>query len=395
MIPIRATCPLRADSEYSAGWAEITVRRVTPLKIAQIEPMAIVEPGGRSYIVLRTATDEGLTGYGEAPANHDPQEVVARLSKELTPLRGQDPGRLLRLDQLLRESGASHAARAAFNVSLLDILGKSVRAPLYEVLGGPTRNKARAMAVVEGASTGALSEAVRRAKQVGHRAFSIPLHMPSGRERGRAFYTDIRQMMDSLRETAGEECDFVLDCAGRTTPGEALSICDRMEDFHLLWLDEPFGDLNAAAEAGLSRRTSTPVGLGRTYTENSRFQDLLREGAVDVLRPDLSLNGITRIKQAAALAETYYIDVAPFHRGGPIGTLAGIHIAAALANSFIQETPFSLNEADRRMRRDLVGGWDETPEEGFFKLPEGPGLGVEVDDAALAEYRTHRERVGG
>lgn len=194
-------------------------------------------------------------------------------------------------------------------------------------------------------------------------------------------------MMDALRQAAGEECDFVLDCAGQTTPGEALSIADRMEDFHLLWLDEPFGDLNAAAEAGLSRRTSTPVGLGRTYTENSRFQDLLREGAADVLRPDLALNGVTAIRKVAALAETYYIAVAPFHRGGPIGTAVGIHIAAALANSFIQEVPFSMSEADRQMRRDIAGGWDETPEEGFFKLPEGPGLGLEVDDRALGDYR--------
>ncbi len=359
------------------------------MKITDIEPTAVAEPGGRRYIVLRLSTDEGHTGYGEAPPAGDPQETVERLNAELTALRGRDPGQMLRIDRELLRMGASHGARAAVNVALLDILGKSVRAPLYEVLGGPTRNKARAMAVVEGDSTVALSEAVLRAKEAGHRAFTIPLHLPSGRERGRAFYTDIRRMMDSLREAAGEECDFVLDCAGRTTPGEALSIAERMEDFHLLWLDEPFGDLNAVAEAGLSRRTSTPVGLGRTYTENSRFQDLLREGAVDVLRPALSLNGITRIKKAAALAETYYIDVAPFHRGGPIGTLTGIHIAAALANSFIQETPFSLDEADRQLRRDLAGGWDESPEEGFFKLPEGPGLGVEVDNRALAEYRIH------
>ena len=357
------------------------------MKIVEIEPMALAEPGGRGYIIVKVTTDDGPAGYGEAPPTHDPLEAVERLKKELTSLRGRDPAQTLRIDWELFGSGASPTARAAANVALLDILGKSVQAPLYEVLGGPTRKKARAMAVVEGDSTSVLTEAVLRAKRAGHRAFSIPLHVPSGRERGRAFYVGIRRMMDLLREAAGEECDFVLDCGGRTTPGEALSIADRMEDFHLLWLDEPFDDLSAVAEAGLSRRTSTPVGLGRTYTENSRFQDLLREGAVDVLRPDLSLNGVTPIKKAAALAETYYIDVAPFHRGGPIGTATGIHIAAALANSFIQETPFSLNEADQRMRRDLAGGWDETPEEGFFKLPEGPGLGIEVDDRALAEYR--------
>lgn len=359
------------------------------MKITEIEPMAVAEPGGRRYIVLRLATDEGPVGFSEAPLSGSPGAAVASFAAELTSIRSQDPALTLRIDRELLRSGASPAARAAVNIALLDILGKSTQAPLYEVLGGPTRNKARAMAVLDGQSTSALVDAVLRAKQVGHRAFSIPLHLPSGRERGRIFYMGIRKMMDALREAAGEECDFVLDCAGRTTPGEALSIADRMEDFHLLWLDEPFGDLNAAAEASLSRRSSTPVGLGRTYTDNSRFQDLLREGAVDVLRPDLAQNGVTRIKKAAALAETYYIDVAPFHRGGPIGTATGIHIAASLANSFIQETPFSLNEADRRMRRDLVGGWDETPTDGFFDLLNGSGLGIEVDEQALAAYTIH------
>lgn len=359
------------------------------MKITDIEPIAIGEPGGRRYIVLKLSTDEGHVGYGEAPLTRDPATAVALLATELASIRGLDPARALRIDQELLRSGVSHGARAAVNIALLDLLGKSTRAPLCEVLGGPTRDKARAMAVLGGDSTSALSEAVLQAKADGHRAFSVPLHLPQGRERGRTFYSSVRKMLDSLRQAAGEECDFVLDCAGRTTPGEALSIADRLEDFHLLWLDEPFGDLSALSEASLSRRTSTPVGLGRTTTENSHFQDLLREGAVDVLRPDLALNGVTPIKKAAALAETYYIDVAPFHRGGPIGTAVGIHISASLANSFIQETPYSMSESDRRMRRDIAGGWDETPLDGFFELLTGPGLGIEVDDQALAAYTIH------
>jgi galactonate dehydratase len=246
------------------------------------------------------------------------------------------------------------------------------------------------MAVVEGQSTGELTAAVLRAKQSGHRAFSIPLHVPDGMERGRAFYTSIRAMMDALRQAAGEECDFVLDCAGRITPGEAQSIADRMEDFHLMWLDEPCGDLSVAAQASISRTTVTPVGFGRAFTENSRFQDLLRESGIDVLRPDIGLNGLTAIRKAAALAETYYVAVAPYHRGGPIGTAAGIHIAASLPNSFIQETPFSSNEADRKARAEIAGGWDEAPHEGFFALLDRPGLGLAINDKALDAYAVSR-----
>ena len=166
------------------------------MQITEVEPRAIAEPGGRHYVVLKVSTDEGHAGYGEAPATPDPQTAVDSLRKELASVRGQDPVRTVRIDQQLRRAGAAPAARAALNVALMDILGKSSKSPLYETLGGPTRNKARAMAVVAGNSTDELRQAVLRAKQAGHRAFSVPLHMPSGLERGRAFYTSVREMMD-------------------------------------------------------------------------------------------------------------------------------------------------------------------------------------------------------
>lgn len=355
------------------------------MKITQIEPRAIQEPGGRRYAVVKVSTDEGVTGFGEAPAVPDPQIAVDLLKRDLAVVVGEEASQTTRLDLRLRQGGASAGARAALNVALLDILARSSDAPLYEALGGPTRNKARAMAVIE-APPEALRDAVLEAKRAGHRAFSVPLDMPAGLERGRSFYVGVRTMLDGLRAAAGEECDFVLDCGGKPTPGEALSISDRLRDFHPLWLDEPCGSVNAASQATISLGSVTPVGFGRHFTDNAQFQDLLSENGIDVLRPAIAQNGVTNIRKAAAIAETYYIATAPYHRGGPIGTAAGIHISASLANSFIQETPFSLSGADRNARREMAGGWDELPEEGFFELPEGPGLGIAVDERALAAY---------
>ena len=352
------------------------------MTITGIAQWAVAEPGGRRYVVLRATTDAGVAGYGEAPATPDAQTAVDRLKRELAWLRGANPARILQIDAKLEGS----QARGAVNIALMDILGKSAKAPLYEALGGPTRNKARAMAAVAGGSTAELRDAVLQAKAAGHRAFSIPLHMPPGMERGRAFFVNVRKQLDELRAAAGEECDFVLDCAGRPTPGEALSIADRVEDFHLLWMDEPCGELSAAARGSISQGTVTPLGFGRNTTRNSEFQDLLREDAIDVLRPDVTRNGVTNVRKAAAIAETYYVALCPFHRGGPIATAAGIHIAASLPNSFIQETPFSLDEADRGARREIAGGWDEQPEDGWFKLLEGHGLGLSVDEDAVRKH---------
>ena len=350
--------------------------------ITEVTPWAIAEPGGRHYIVLEIATDGGVAGFGEAPFSLDPQSAVDRLKRELAQLRGANAARILQIDAQL----ASSPARGAVNIALMDILGKTAKAPLYEALGGPTRNKARALAVVAGGSPGEIRDRVMRAKQAGHLAFSVPLRMPSGGARGRAFYAGVRKLLDDLRSAAGEECDFVLDCAGQLTPGESLSIADRVEDFHLLWMDEPCGELSATARASISAGAVTPIGFGRNATRNSEFQDLLTADAIDVLRPDVSRNGVTAVRKAAAIAETYYVALCPFNRGGPISTAAGIHIAASLPNSFIQETPFPASAADRLTRSEISGGWDEEPEDGWFKLLEGHGLGLEIDEDALRKY---------
>ena len=274
------------------------------LKITRVTPRAVAEPGGRHYLVVRVETDQGFTGYAETQAASAVQVAVDRLKQELHRLVGVDPSRALRVDEELRRARASHEARAVANVACLDILGKATRAPVYEVLGGPTRHKVRALASVAGGSDTELHENVLAAKRDGYRAFSIPLTMPPGMERGRRFYADIRANLDRLREAAGEECDFVLDCGGRTAPGEALSIADRLEGFHLLWMDEPCGETSTTAQASISKGSVTAVGFGRGVSDNARFQDLLREDGVDVLRPALAIHGLTSIRKAAAIAET-------------------------------------------------------------------------------------------
>jgi galactonate dehydratase len=314
---------------------------------------------------------------------------VDRLGRELQPLVGMDPARVVRIDEDLRKAEASPGSRAVANVACLDILGKATRASVFEILGGPTRHKVRAMAVLAAGSGSELRESLLAAKAEGFRAFSVPLAMPSGMERGRAFYTGIRGALDDLRDAAGEECDFVLDCDGQPSPGEALSIAERLEGFHLVWMDEPCGELSATARASISKGSVMPVGYGRGIAEDAGFQDLLREDAVDVLRPALATRGLTSVRKAAALAETGYVAVAPFHRGGPIGTAAGIQVCAALPNSFIQETPFSADPADRQARA-AIAGWEEKPVDGFFPLPAAPGLGLEVDESALDAHTIAR-----
>src|SRR5262249_45152755 len=151
-------------------------------------------------------------------------------------------------------------------------------------------------------------------------------------------------------------------------PGDAAMIATALEKTHLMWFDEPVKMQTLDALAKITDESVMPIGLGRQITEISTFQNLLRFGSVNVLRPSLGLNSLMKIKRMAAIAETHYVAVAPYHGGGPIGTLAGIHLNAALPNSFIQEVPIPAAPRDSAMRAEITSGFREAAEQGFAPL---------------------------
>ena len=193
--------------------------------------------------------------------------------------------------------------------------------------------------------------------------------------------------MDSLRAAAPPNANFVLRGNGTLTPGDASAVASTLEAFHLLWFDEPCPVNNLRTIQKVAEETVTPLGFGRDIVAHSVYQDLLREGIVDILRPTIQRDGITRIRQIAAMAETYYVAVAPNHDGGPIGTAAAIHLAASLPNFFIQSVPSPQDERDRRMRAELVAEPVEKVTDGFLSVPAKPGLGITVNESALDKYK--------
>ena len=133
-----------------------------------------------------------------------------------------------------------------------------------------------------------------------------------------------------------------------------------------------------------------PIGLGRGITDIAGFQSLLASGSVNIVRPDLALNSLTKIKRIAALAETHYVAIAPYHNGGPIGSMAGLHLNAALIDAYAQQIPVPAADRDAAMRAEITGGLKETGDKGFFALINRPGLGFDVNDKALDTYSEER-----
>jgi galactonate dehydratase len=355
-----------SSAESPAGNHDIAELRAWPLR----------EPGsGRSYTVIRLRTKSGLTGWGE----------TSRVS-------ASDIDRAQRA--ILGRPATAYAVTStgtpldpAIHCAMIDITAKACRAPVYRLLGGPTRFKVRALAALQGASDSELAASMNAGVKAGYRAFDAPLPAPTGRNQGQAFDKTVRARMDSLRSAAPTNVDFVLRGSGTLMAGDAASVAASLERFHLLWFDEPCPVTNLRTIKKISDETVTPLGFGSDILDASLFQDLLREGVVDILRPSLHLQSINSIRRISALAETYYVAVAPYHQGGPIATAAALHLAASLPNFFIQHIPWPSDERDRRMRSELLTQPVENVREGFASLPDGIGLGIEVNESALEKYK--------
>jgi galactonate dehydratase len=143
---------------------------------------------------------------------------------------------------------------------------------------------------------------------------------------------------------------------------------------------------NLEAVRKVSNETVTPLGFGRGIGNPGVFLALLREGLVDVVRPDIAQWGISGARRIAVLAEAYYVAIAPHHNGGPVATAAAIHLAASVPNFFIQQVPLPEDPRDREMRAAIVSAGLESPRDGFLELPLRAGLGIEVNETALEKY---------
>jgi galactonate dehydratase len=315
-----------------------------------------------SYVVLQVRTRSGLVGYGECN-----ELSSSDLKATNQALAGRAASAYQALDGLVPAT-----MRGGLNIALLDILGKATQAPIYRVLGGPTRNKARAITRLSGTTDEELQSDLQKQRAAGYRAFLIPIVPPAARNQGSVFVHAAAARLQAMR-SAAPDADFALEARAQLTPGDAASLAAAVERLHPLWFDEPCPVSNLETIRKISEETVVPLGFGRAISDPGTFQDLLREGLVDLLRPDILTHGITGIRRLAAMAETYYVDVAPWHEGGPIATAAALHAAASIPNFFIAQSP--------------NGGVGATLSDGFFDLPKGPGLGITVDEKTFERNR--------
>lgn len=366
----------RAKLKTSAKSLMVQASAHGGLAIKDVRGWILREPvSKRSYTLIRIQTESGLVGFGEcAPIWSEEYNEAKRLIVG-QPVTSFDVSAFL--------LSKCPTARAALNIAMLDVMGKACEAPVFQVLGGPTRHRARVLARLYGNTELTLIESMKRAKGAGFLAFIVPVPEAVNRNQGQAYVLATRKRLEELRAAGGENVDFVLDGTNRLTPGDAQMISAEIQKFHVLWFNDPCPPEGLGTFRKIAGESVTPVGLGKSITEGGIIQDFLREDAVDIIRPDIGLNGISQIRRMSAQAEIYYVAVGPAHNGGPVATAAALHMAASIPNFFIQEIPFPEAKEDRAMRMSLIAEPVEVIREGFAVLPTGPGLGISVNEQNL------------
>jgi galactonate dehydratase len=344
-----------------------------------------------NWLFVRIATDEGLTGWGEASL-HGAIESVETAIREYAPhLVGQDPAgperHWHRLYHAWRWRGGAvfSTALSALDIALWDLEGKRLGVPVARLLGGPFRTSLRGYAshwlqgvtTPEGAFEGA-REAVRR----GFTAFKCRPFSFDGLMNNEA--GEIRKaaaLIEAAREGIGPDGEIFIECSEFLSPRSAVLLDEALHPFRPGWFEEPIPFENAKAMAQLQRDIRTPIATGERLLSRFEYRELIESAGCRIVQPDLMhAGGFTEIRKIAALADMYSIPVAPHNPGGPICTAAAMHLAAAIPNFFIVE-----QMEPQRAFRDRASTVPIRFEQGHFLLPEGPGLGVEPNLDALQE----------
>lgn len=351
----------------------------TKLRITRLETM-LVSP---RWIFLKIHTDEGVHGWGE-PLLEGRAQTVATAIKEIEPyLIGQDPRHVMHHWQAIyrhafyRGGPILTSALSGIDQALWDIKGKLLGVPVYELLGGPTRDR------VEVYARAGDPDNIKRLMDEGWRSFKTgPYNLiQAGYVASPRWIHEAVDQFAALRESAGPEANLGIDFHGAIQPQTAKLLIRELEAYQPYFIEEPVQCQNVDVMAEIAHGTHLPIATGERIFTKWGFREILEKRAASILQPDLChCGGIMEARIIAGMAEAYYACLAPHNPMGPISLASGIHLAASIPNFLCQEQ-VSLGEGI--LKEPFV------VENGHIPLPTAPGLGIEVDEEQLAERIGH------
>jgi mannonate dehydratase len=385
--------------------------RITDAKV-------VISSPGRNFVTLKITTEDGVSGLGDATLNGRELAVASYLADHLVPLLiGRDARRIEDTWQYLykgaywRRGPVTMSAISAVDTALWDIKAKSLNVPLYQLLGGASRDRVLVYGHASGADLNTTVEAVGHYLKLGYKAIRAQSGVPGmkstyGVGRGAMVYepaekdappenewsTDkylnfVPQLFAKLRQEYGQDVHLLHDSHHRLTPIEAARLGESLEPFHLFWLEDPTPAELQERFRLIRRHTTTPLAVGEVFDSIFDCQQLIQEQLIDYIRSTVvHAGGITHLRKIAQLAELYQVRTGCHGATdlSPVCMAAALHFDLSVHNFGIQEYMRHTDETDRVFPHSYYF------KDGWMHPGEKPGLGVEMNEDLAAQFPYRR-----
>lgn len=371
--------PARTDAAQAAG-----SRRIVGVRTVA------VAAGWRNYVYVLLDTDDGITGLGEASLGGQTNAVLGAL-KDLEPLLiGADPARVEHIWQQAYRHAFWHggvtflSALAGIEVALWDIKGQALGVPIWRVMGGRVRDRIRAYANgPRGGTPAALAESAAALVAQGYTAVKMAPFEAMPTLAPRRLIQEGVEKVRAVREAVGPAVDIMLDAHGRLSPPVAVRAAEALAPFGILFFEEPTLPTHAPALTRVAGKSPIPIAVGERHYSRWAYPELLESRTIGVVQPDIiQSGGIAEARKIAAMAEMHFVSVAPHNPWSWVNTVASLHLDAVTPNFLIQEI---ITEPEPW--KDAVVVKSPTMDaDGYFPVPDRPGLGITLDLEAAKRY---------
>lgn len=358
--------------------------KITKLELFKVPPR---------WLFLKIETDEGITGWGEPVVEGKADTVAAAVMEMSDHIIGKDPMRIEDMFQVLYRGGFYRggpiltSAISGIEQALWDIKGKFYNAPVYDLIGGACRDRTRVYSWIGGDRPSDVGQAAKQQVQAGFTAVKMnateEMHFIDSISK----VDEAIARIAAVREAVGKDVGIGIDFHGRVHKSMAKIIVKELEPYRPMFIEEPVLPENNEALKEIARYTSCPIATGERMYTRWGFKELLAQGIVDIIQPDLShAGGILETRKIAAMAEAYDIAIAPHCPLGPIALASCLQLDICSPNAFIQEQSLGIHY---NQGSDLLDYLKDPSvfqyEAGFVKNLTAPGLGIEINEEKVRE----------
>lgn len=346
------------------------------------------------WLFLKLSTEDGRVGWGE-PIVEGLAKTVRSATSELIErhVLGENPFDIEKLWQQMyrgnfyRGGPILMSAISGIDQALWDIKGKEMGVPAYDLLGGKVREKIQVYQWIGGDEPSELESDAEEKVDAGFKALKMNATSKTSRIEPPAFIDKTLNRISKVREAVGDKISIGIDFHGRIPKTIAKTLASRLEQYEPMFIEEPVRPENNEAIKDIASHTETPIATGERMFSRWDFKNLLEEGSVDIVQPDLShAGGISEVRRIASMAEAHDIGLAPHCPLGPIALASCIQVDAIARNAIIQEQSLNIHYNKENDLLDYLSNPEAFEfQNGYVKIPESPGLGVEIREDYVRE----------